>query len=589
MKQFFKMMFASMLGFFLTGFILLVIVVGIVGTMVSASKSEIVEIKEKSILFLPLDHAIVDKGSSNPFSNLNIFNLSNSSNQGLFEIIKTIKTAKNDPNINGIYLELSDIPAGIASVEEIRDALIDFKTSKKFIITYAETFTQKSYYLASVSDKIFMNPQGYLEFKGLSADVMFYKGFLDKIGVEPMILRHGKFKSAVEPFLMDKMSDANREQTKTYLFSIWNHLLSGISEQRKIEVTKLNEYADNLSIRKSSDALSCKLIDSLMYKDQVLEYLEKKTNLKKGTEINFVRLEKYSKTPLMTKVSVSKDKIAIVFASGEIVSGNSKDNAIASEAIAEIIRKVRDDIKIKAIVIRVNSPGGSALASDVIWREVAKAKAVKPVVVSMGDVAASGGYYISCAADKIFASKTTITGSIGVFGMMANAQKLMNDKLGITVDNVKTNKHSDLGSFYRPFNPGEREIMQQSVEDVYDVFLTRVSDGRKMKKENVDSIAQGRVWAGNDAKNIGLVDEFGGMEKAIEYAVKLAKLKDYKLAIYPKEEEPIVRIMKLFNGDIESKILQTYFGKDITYYNGLKWLLSKDGIQARMLYNLDIN
>ncbi len=577
-----------MLGFILSSVLVFLIFLGIIVGIASSSKDEVVVVKDKSILHLTLDKQITDKAPSNPLANFDFINMTSKQGSGLYDILKALNNAKTDKQIAGVYLDISSIPAGIATVEEIRNALLDFKTSGKFLVSYSEMYDQKTYYLATACDKIYLNPQGALDFRGLSADIMFFKGALDKLGIEPQILRHGKFKSAVEPFILDKMSDANREQTKTYLTSIWNHIVKGISTTRKISEAELMAIADSMLIRNPSAALKYKMVDELLYKDQLVEKLMAKVAAKSADDINYITLAKYLKTPAMDKASKSKDHIAVIFATGDIVSGKTDESKIGSESLSESIRKAANDDKVKAIVLRVNSPGGSALASDVIWREIILAKAKKPVVASMGDVAASGGYYISCAANKIIASPNTITGSIGVFGLMFNAQKLITEKIGVTYDNVKTNEYADLGGIHRPFRPQERAIMQQGVEDVYDTFISRVAEGRKITKAQVDSIGQGRVWTGIDAKRIGLVDDFGGLEKAITVAAELAKLKEYKIEQYPKDEEAFERIFKMISGDVESSIITKYFGDEVKYYEGIMWMKEADGIQARMPFVVDI-
>ncbi|HPF94712.1 MAG TPA: signal peptide peptidase SppA, partial [Tenuifilaceae bacterium] len=419
--------------------------------------------------------------------------------------------------IRGIYIETEGIPAGAATLEEIRASLEKFKESGKFIISYSNVYSQKSYYLASVSDKILLNPEGMVEWVGLRSEIMFFKGALEKLGVEAQILRHGKFKSAVEPFMYDKMSPENREQILTYTGSIWNHWVEGISKTRNISAEQLNQFADDLTIRNAKTALDNGIVDSLVYKDQVINMLKELTDTKPKKDINSVSLAQYTKVkPKRQHKGFIKEKIAVVYASGEIVMGDGNEGAVAGERFGRAIREARRDSTVKAIVLRINSPGGSALASEVIWREVKLATEVKPVIVSMGDVAASGGYYIAAPADYIIASPTTITGSIGVFGMMPNVKEGMNKKLGITVDVAKTNRNSDFGSLFRPMTAEERAIGQLSVEEVYKTFIGHVAEGRETTVEKVDEIGQGRVWSGANAISINLVDEFGGLQKAID-------------------------------------------------------------------------
>jgi len=582
-------MFASMLGFILSSIVLFFIFFIMLVSIASfSSKNEDVKIKPNSILKLRLDYPIQERTSGNPFENFNFSNFKSQKNLGLSDIIKNIKKAKADENIKGIYLELSDIAAGMATIEEIRNALIDFKSSGKFIISYGEIVSQKSYYLATVSDKIYVMPEGILLFSGLSAQMLFLKGTMDKLEVEPQIIRHGKFKSAIEPLIYDKMSDANRMQTMTYINALWNQILNGISKTRHIEVSKLNLIADSLYIRKPVDAQKYKMIDSVIYYDGLMTVLKNKVGIKQKNDISFVSLNKYNNVPSIDKKNRSKDRIAIVYASGDINSGSGDEKNIYSDDLASTIKDAREDSSIKAVVFRVNSPGGSAMASEVILREVLLTKAIKPFVVSFGDVAASGGYYISCMADKIVCSPNTITGSIGVFGVIPNMQNFFKNKLGVTFDVAKTNAHSDLGSVVRPMSGQEKQIIQAQVEDIYNTFVDHVAKGRKMTSAQVDSIGQGRVWAGVDAKNIGLVDEIGGLDKAIEIAAGLAKLKEYRIVELPKQKDFLTMLIKDMNENISMRIVQKYLGVNYSYYEYLNKVTKMNGIQARLPYEVEI-
>lgn len=578
-----------MLGFILSSIVLFFIFFIMLVSIASfSSKNEDVKIKPNSILKLRLDYPIQERTSGNPFENFNFSNFKSQKNLGLSDIIKNIKKAKADENIKGIYLELSDIAAGMATIEEIRNALIDFKSSGKFIISYGEIVSQKSYYLATVSDKIYVMPEGILLFSGLSAQMLFLKGTMDKLEVEPQIIRHGKFKSAIEPLIYDKMSDANRMQTMTYINALWNQILNGISKTRHIEVSKLNLIADSLYIRKPVDAQKYKMIDSVIYYDGLMTVLKNKVGIKQKNDISFVSLNKYNNVPSIDKKNRSKDRIAIVYASGDINSGSGDEKNIYSDDLASTIKDAREDSSIKAVVFRVNSPGGSAMASEVILREVLLTKAIKPFVVSFGDVAASGGYYISCMADKIVCSPNTITGSIGVFGVIPNMQNFFKNKLGVTFDVAKTNAHSDLGSVVRPMSGQEKQIIQAQVEDIYNTFVDHVAKGRKMTSAQVDSIGQGRVWAGVDAKNIGLVDEIGGLDKAIEIAAGLAKLKEYRIVELPKQKDFLTMLIKDMNENISMRIVQKYLGVNYSYYEYLNKVTKMNGIQARLPYEVEI-
>lgn len=589
MRQFFKFLFASMLGFVLGSILLIFILVGMISAAVNSFDDEkVTEVKSNSMLFLDFEKPIVDRASKNPFENINFSTFESEPSAGLNTILENLRKAKEDKNIKGIYMELSTINTGIATVEEIRNALLDFKKSGKPIISYSEVYTQKSYYLASVADKIYMNPQGAMELKGLGAEIMFYKGLLDKIEVETQVIRHGRFKSAVEPFILDKMSNDNRLQTRGFMQSIWNFMLNNIASSRKLSFEELNTLTNNFSIREPEDAIKYKLVDKLVYKDEVLEELKSLTGKsKKDDSPQLITLGKYSKGPSLEKKSLKDPQIAIIYASGEIESGEGASDKIGSETVSKAIREARLNDKIKAIVLRVNSPGGSALASEVIWREAELANKVKPVVVSMGDVAASGGYYISAASRKIFASPNTITGSIGVFGLIFNAQKMLNNKLGITIDTVKTNRLSDFGSMSRPLTAEEKQIFQQGVEKVYDTFTKRVANGRKMEQANVDSIGQGRVWSGVEAKNIGLIDEFGGLNDAIAAAAKMANLSKYRTVELPKQKDPFKEILSELGNEAETKYLNYKLGDEAKYFNKAQELLKMQGIQARLPYVID--
>lgn len=598
MKQFFKYMLASMLGFSITIFIVFLIFFGIIASVISSSSKPLdAKVKENSILKLKFDKAIVDRSSNNPFENFDFTTLKSNNPIGLKDIINSIEKAKIDERIKGIYLSIPYLNARRANVEEIRRALASFKESGKFIISYSEDFSQNEYYLSSVADEIYLNPAGDFSLKGLSAQVMFFKEALEKLEVDLQVVRHGKFKSAVEPFIRNDMSEANREQVDALVQSIWNSHLNVISASRNISKELLNTLADSLSIRKAEDALAHNLVDGLKYDDEVQELLKVKLGVEKETAINWTDLNEMKKVKLHALLKKknetdssntgkyqfnSKNNLAIIYASGEIVSGESKQDLMGSETIAKALKEAREDERVKAIVFRVNSPGGSALASDVIWREVSLAKAKKPLVVSMGGVAASGGYYISCAADKIYAENSTITGSIGVFGLIPNMKGLFNHKMGIHLDQVNTNPYADGLSGFRPMAEQERIAIQESIENIYDKFTMKVAKGRGMTQAEVDSIGQGRVWTGVLAKEIGLVDEIGGMEDAISAAVELAELDNYKIVDLPEQEDPFQMMMKEFSQEIKFKLMQDEFGEAEKYYHNLKQALNSRGIYTRM-------
>jgi len=588
MKQFFKFMLASVAGFFIAGFLIIIFIITIVSSMIGGLKeNDKVKISEHSVLQINLEGPIKERTPKNPIEDIGLTGISINKGLGLDDILKSIEAAKTDSKIDGLFINLNSLQTGIATVEEIRNALLDFKTSKKFIYAYSESYSQGEYYLASLADKIYLYPEGDIDFRGFRAELMFLKGTLEKLELQPEVIRHGKFKSAIEPFILDKMSPENREQTQKFISSLWNQFVKDIAESRKLSSEEVQKVADNLGARSGQDALDAKFVDQLAYYDEVLDDLKKKTNLDSDDKVKFVDLKKYSHSLPAIK-EFSAKKIAVVYANGEIVSGKGSDDQMGSEKIAEAIRKARLDTTIKAIVLRVNSPGGSALASDVIWRETILAKKAKPLVVSMGDYAASGGYYIACAADKIVAQPTTITGSIGVFGLLFNAQKMFNNKLGITFDSVRTGKYANIGSTFYPMTTEERAIIQESVEKIYDTFITHVSEGRKMDKSAVDSVGQGRVWSGTDAKALGLVDEIGGLDAAIEIAAKLAKLDKHRTISLPEQKDFMKQIMEDFGEEAKISAVKNELGAAYTYYKEVESLVDMQGVQARLPFSITI-
>lgn len=581
-------MFASMAGFILSMIVIFFILMGIISGMMLSLKDEgSVTISDNSVLEIKFENPIKERTSNNPLENLNFSGLHTDRTPGLDEILKSISKAKADSRITGILLDLKSVRAGMATTEEIRNALLDFKKSEKFIYAYSESYTQGSYYLASVADRIYLYPEGDIDFRGLHANLMFFKGALEKLEIQPEIIRHGKFKSAVEPFMYDKMSDENREQVSTFLHSIWNNILSGIATSRNIQVDELQKIADNIEGRKAEDALRLHLVDKLSYYDEVLSDLKKKTNQSEKDKLKFISLRKYTQAYVKND-DYSAKKIAVVYANGDIVSGEGDDDEIGSEKIAAALRKARLDSSVKAIVFRVNSPGGSALASDIIWRETVLAQKAKPLIVSMGDYAASGGYYISCAADTIVARPNTITGSIGVFGLLFNTQNMFKNKLGITFDSVKTGRYADIGSMNRPMSENERLIIQDDVEKVYDTFISHVSEGRRMTKADVDNIGQGRVWSGADAKRLGLVDVLGGLNDAISIAAKKAKLTSYRIIALPEQKEFFEKLIDDLNTEAKTYFAKQQLGENYQYYEKLDDLVKQRGIMARMPVTMEI-
>jgi protease-4 len=590
MKQFFKFVFATMVGIILTSVILLVIIIGIV---VAAKGDKHVEVDSDSVLHITFTHDIPERTPYNPLAGLDFLGLDGDKNLGLNDILASIKKAKTDKNIKGIFLDESYMLSGQATTEEIRDALIDFKKSDKFIIAYSEIYTQGFYYLASVADKVYINPKGLFEFRGFSSQITFLKGALDKLGIEAQIVKVGTYKSAVEPLILTKMSAANRLQVTSYMGSLYDYFLTGISNSRKISKDSLFNLANNLTIQFPEDALKYKLVDGLKYKDEVLDELRERTGISSKKDIHSVELGDYagniSADDDDDKKSV-KNQIAIIYASGDINGGTSDDNSIGSETISKALRKVRLDDNVKAVVLRVNSPGGSSLASDVIWREVMLTKKVKPIIVSMGDLAASGGYYISCAADSIIAEPNTITGSIGIFAIIPNLQKLFNDKLGITFDGVKTGKYADLGDISRPLTPDEKAILQNGVNRGYDEFTKAVAEGRHKTQAYIDSIGQGRVWTGSQAVKLGLVDRIGTINDAVHAAAKKANIKHYTLVPYPEQKKGVFNHLgSNVSEQMRAHFVKSELGDNYRYYEQIKGVTQMMRTpQARMPYDIVI-
>jgi protease-4 len=589
MKTFLKYTLATITGIIITSFLFfLILIAGLSTMMISGEKPA--SISENSILVLKGGSPVPDKGTGSPYEGFDLINMTITPNPGLNEILRNIKKASADNKIKGILIENGLMPSGWATIEEIREALEKFRAEGKFVIAYADyVMLQEAYYLSTAADKIYVSPSSTIDFKGLSGEVMFYRKALEKLGVEVQVIRHGKFKGAVEPYILDKLSPENEAQIKSYVGSIWAHVIENISKARGIAPEKLNEMADNLVGYMGSGALENKLVDGLIYRDALIDTLKIRSGLTTDDKIYMVSMTKYSKVPDPKKEVSAKNKVAVIYASGTIVMGKGNDNNIGGNAYADLIRKERKDTTIKAIVLRVNSPGGNAIASDIIWREVELASKVKPVVVSMGNYAASGGYYISAPGTKIFASPTTITGSIGVFGLIPNASKLMDQKLGISTQTVNTNKNSDFPSVYRPMRVYEKDVMQLSIEQVYSDFVNKVSSGRKMGIASVDSIGQGRVWSGNDAMGIGLVDEHGGLNASIEAAAELAGIETYSIRELPVSEDPFTRILSQLTGEIKMRILKQELGEYKKFFDEILEIKNLSGIQARLPYFIEVH
>jgi len=603
MKQFLKYTLASITGTFLTFLLFFLILVAFIGGAISSAFSgldkanQVTKVKDNTVLHIQLDKPIVDRGPDEHIS-IDFGPFRSQSALGLNQILENIEKAKNDEKITGIFLDLSFVQAGFGTVEEIRNALVDFKKSGKWIISYSEIYSQRAYYLASVSDEIYVYPEGVVDFRGLRTTLAFLKGTMEKLDIEPQVIRgsNNKFKSAVEPFIMEEMSQANRMQTEAWLGSMWDHMVLKISESRNMSADELKRIANNYELQTAEDAVALGMASGIKYYDEVIDLLKFKTETDEEDDINSVSMTKYLNAPDNSSKSdvpfYKKDAIAVIYASGNIMGGEGDDETIGSDKFAKAIRSARRDSSIKAIVLRVNSPGGSALASDVIWREVTLAKKEKPVVVSMGDVAASGGYYISAAADEIFALPTTVTGSIGVFGIIPNMKGFFNDKLGMTFDGVKTGEFADFGEVTRPLTDAEYNILQNSVDRTYDEFLTIVSEGRNMQKEKVDELGQGRVWSGANAKKLKLVDKFGGLNAAIDRAAELAEMEDYRIKDLPKRKDPFQQLMEDLTGQAYHNVLVSYMGDDPELLKRLKEAKSVKelrGVQALLPYSIVVD
>ena len=588
MKRFLLYTLATITGIIITSILFFIILLASLSALV-ASADKTVKLSDHNVLVLKAGIFIPDRGNPNPWSGFDLLNMTFSPTPGLNDILNNIKKAAGDKKISGILIENGLLSSGWATSDEIRVALEKFKESGKFVIAYSDyILTQEGYFLSTAADKIYLNPGTMIDFKGLSGEVMFYKKALEKIGVEVQVIRHGKFKGAVEPFILDELSKENREQIKDYVGSIWKHVVADISQSRNISEEKLNKIADDLTASNPEDALANNLIDGLIYRDALIDTLKTLSDVSLDDKIELVSMSKYTKIPDPGKMFSADNKIAVIYAEGTIVMGKGNETNIGGNSYAEIIREERKDSNIKAIVLRVNSPGGSAVASDIMWRELELTAKVKPVIVSMGNYAASGGYYISAPATKIYASATTISGSIGVFGLIPNAGRLLKDKLGISTENVNTNTYSDFPSIFRPMNRYEKEVMQKSIENIYSEFVSKVASGRKMNSSAVDSIGQGRVWSGNSAKNIGLIDEIGGLTDAIKGAAELAGIDKYSIREYPVLEDPYTRLITGLAGEIKMKILMRELGENARYYSEIKELAGLSGIQARLPYFIEI-
>ena len=585
MKDFIKFTFASMLGVALAGIVFTILgIVTMVG-MVASSDTE-TTVNENSVFVLDLNGTLSERVQENPLQGLMGEDYQT---YGLDDILSSIQKAKNNENIKGIYLQAGMMEASCASLEEIRNALKDFKESGKFIVAYGDTYTQGMYYLASVADKVIVNPQGSIAWQGLASKTIFFKDLLKKVGIEMEIFKVGTYKSAVEPFIATEMSDANREQITAFLNSTWKRLLEDISASRGISEDDLNKCADNFMMLSPAETyIANGLADTLLYKDGVLDYLKELSGRESDESLRTLSLEDMKNVKRNVPLDKSGNIIAVYYAYGEIDSSTSTDEGINSQKVIRDLRKLREDETIKAVVLRVNSPGGSAFGSEQIWREVTLLKEKKPVIVSMGDYAASGGYYISCAANCIVADPTTLTGSIGIFGMFPMVENLLTDKLGLHFETVKTNSYADMGDMTRPFNDAERAAMQNYINNGYKLFVQRCADGRGMSVEAIEKIAEGRVWTGATAKELGLVDELGGLDKALEIAAQQAEVETYSVINYPDKSDIFSSLLDKGKKDyIDGKISET-LGEYYDYAKFIQGLKNADRIQARMPFELRI-
>ncbi len=590
--RFLKMVLASALGYVLAAVVIFGLLIALITGLASTAKPK-ANLPSEGVLNLKLNYAISDKiDESNPLIALKALDPNAKMPVGLNRILRSIEKAKTDERIKGIILDLTTLQTGYAKLTEIRTKLEEFKESGKFIYGYADYFYYPTYFLASVADSVFVNPEGEMAFTGMVAEVGFFANTLEKMGVEMQVVRAGKFKGAVEPYIRESLSVENREQIQTYINSVFKETLNKISASRNIDIETLKKDADELEIRSVSDFVKNNYLDATLYKDQFYSTMKRRMGVSNDTKVSLISIQKYAKN--LGSYGSGSDRVAVVYASGEIVGGRGDGSQIAAEDMAATLKKVREDDRIKAVVFRIDSRGGSSLASEIIWREAKLLAEEKPLITSMSDVAASGGYYIATPSHKILAEPTTITGSIGVFGLIPNAQKLLNNKLGINFDYVGTGKHSDIGRIDRNMTADERAYIEEIIDRIYSTFLSRVSEGRNMTTEEVHEIAQGRVWTGVMAREVGLVDELGGLHKAIKLAAEQAHLSEYKVKEYPKAQDPINAIVNKMTGNaslksqIASLSKSTAFGKYVESLSDLDKWGTKHTVQALMPYNIEV-
>ena len=587
MKSFLKYTLATITGIILTTILFFFVMLGSFSIMM-ASASRQVSIGKNSVLVLNTGRSIPERGLDDPFSSFDLIDFTFKPSPGVNDIIKNLKKAASDDHIKGVLIENGPMVNGWGKAEEIRMALQRFKESGKFIISYTENYiTQESYYISSVADEIYLNPAAIMEFKGISSEIMFFKAALEKLGIDVEVIRHGRYKGAVEPFMGDRLSDENRSQIERFINNIWDHALSNISQERNVPVEELNRIADGLLTTNVDLTVEMGLVDGLVYRDELLEMITEKCGAEDSRKPDYVSMHKYKNVPTLP-VSGSEGKIAILYAEGTIMMGRGNDMNIGASYYTKVIRDIREKDDYKALVIRINSPGGNAIASDQLWREIKLTAEKIPVIISMSNYAASGGYYMAAPASMIIAHPTTLTGSIGVFGMFPQANSLLNDKLGIASETVKTNRFSDYPSIYRNMDKYEITILQEYVDNTYEEFIERVSEGRNIDKTDVDKMGEGQVYSGLDALEKGLIDKTGGLTEALDEAALQASIGKYTIAELPVIEDAYTRLLRSLGGDLKMKLVRNELGESVRYYSYLLELKSMSGAQTRLPWFLHI-
>ncbi|MBL7834166.1 MAG: signal peptide peptidase SppA [Cyclobacteriaceae bacterium] len=588
--NFFKTFLASCLGSLVAlialVFILTMLMVGAVAGLVGGADEQVI-VSDKSVLHLNLDVQVTEQQAENPFAGLP-FPGAEPSTVGLLPLKQAIENAKTDSKIEGIFLNVSYPMTGFATLEEIRQSILDFRKSGKWVVAYADAMSEGAYYVASAADKVYLNPEGDVEFNGLAVEVTFFKKMFDKLEIKPEIFRVGQFKSAVEPFMLEKMSPENKLQLTEMINSIYDHVLTRVSDARGMEKAKLKEISDKMLVRNARLSVEHGLVDSLLYYDQVLDELRGRLDLKDNAKVKFIKYNKYRKS-YTESTAVATNEVAVIVADGTIMMGTGDQGVIGGEAFSSEIRRARENDKVKAIVIRINSPGGSFVASDIMWREVNLAAQKKPVIASMGDYAASGGYYLAMACDTIVAQPHTITGSIGIFSVLFDASGLLNNKLGITFDDVKTGEYGDMVTISRPLTDAEKNVWQTRTEEIYETFTRKASEGRNMTQDDVKQVASGRVWTGTQAKERKLVDVLGNYNDAIEIAAKAAGVaNDYKVRLYPRQKPFFEEFMEGIEENSRVSAIKEELGSNYIYYQYWQEVKTLNGVQARMPFDLNI-